>query len=65
MIVELIEGGFLAQTLLVLLVWVTIVYLVLSGKSVPDPLFDAGFFILGFYFKSAQTKISSRAGNST
>lgn len=51
-IVELIEGGFVAQTLLVIIVWTSIGYLAVAGKPLPDPLLDAGFVMIGFYFRS-------------
>jgi hypothetical protein len=50
---ELIEGGFLAQSLLVMMVWGGICFLAVSQKPIPDPLLDAGFVIVGFYFRSA------------
>jgi len=53
---ELIEGGFLAQTILVILIWTGIVFLAVTGKPIPDPLLDAGFVIVGFYFHTIITK---------
>jgi hypothetical protein len=57
-IVELIEGGFVAQTLLVLIVWGAIAYLAVSARAIPDPLLDAGFVMVGFYFRSAVAQTS-------
>ncbi len=54
--VELIEGGFVAQTLLVLLVWGAIAFLAVTQRSIPDALLDAGFVIIGFYFHTVMTK---------
>jgi hypothetical protein len=54
--VELIEGGFLAQTILVILVWGGIVFLAVTQHPIPDPLLDAGFVIVGFYFHAVVTK---------
>jgi hypothetical protein len=48
--VELIEGGFLAQTILVVLVWGAIAFLAVTQRPIPDALLDAGFVIIGFYF---------------
>ena len=56
MLAELIEGGFLAQTILVILIWTGIVFLAVTGKPIPDPLLDAGFVIVGFYFHTIITK---------
>lgn len=50
---ELIEGGFLAQTILVVVIWGSIVFLAVTKAAIPDPLLDAGFVIVGFYFRSA------------
>ena len=50
---ELIEGGFLAQTLLVTMVWGVICFSALEQRPIPDALLDAGFVIVGFYFRSA------------
>lgn len=55
---ELIEGGFLAQTLLVVLVWGAIVVLAVQHDQIPDPLLDAGFVIIGFYFHTVTAKIA-------
>lgn len=52
-IVSLIEGGFVAQTILVIMTWGSIVFLAVSRAPIPDPLLDAGFVIIGFYFRSA------------
>ncbi len=57
--VELIEGGFLAQTLLVVLVWGGIVFLAVTQHPIPDALLDAGFVIIGFYFHTVMTKTLS------
>jgi uncharacterized membrane protein len=57
---ELIEGGFLAQTILVVLVWGGIVFLAVTQRPIPDALLDAGFVIVGFYF---HTVITRRLGN--
>ena len=54
--VELIEGGFLAQTILVILIWTGIVFLAVTQRPIPDPLLDAGFVIVGFYFHTVMTK---------
>ena len=54
--VELIEGGFLAQTLLVILVWGAIAFLAVMQHPIPDALLDAGFVIIGFYFHTVMTK---------
>ena len=54
--VELIEGGFLAQTLLVILVWGAIAFLAVTQRPIPDALLDAGFVIIGFYFHTVMTK---------
>lgn len=51
-LVELIEGGFIGQLVLVLLVWGPIAILAVGEKQIPDPLLDAGFIILGFFFQS-------------
>lgn len=53
MLVELFENGYIAQILLIALVWVPIAFLTVTGKPVPDPLFDAGFMMVGFYFRAA------------
>ncbi len=53
---ELIEGGFLAQTILVILVWGGIVFLAVTQRPIPDALLDAGFVIIGFYFHTVMTK---------
>jgi len=50
---QLIEGGFLAQTILVVSIWGSIVFLALQKAQIPDGLLDAGFVIVGFYFRSA------------
>lgn len=52
-IAELIKGGFLSQTILVIVVWGTIAFLAINRADIPDPLLDAGFVIIGFYFRSA------------
>ena len=57
--VELIEGGFLAQTILVILVWGGIVFLAVTQHPIPDALLDAGFVIIGFYFHTVMTKTLS------
>ncbi len=53
---ELIEGGFVAQTILVILVWGGIVFLAVTQRPIPDALLDAGFVIIGFYFHTVMTK---------
>ena len=52
-LVELIEGGFVAQLILVVLVWGAIAIIAVTHNTVPDPLYDAGFVIVGFFFRSA------------
>jgi len=59
--VELVEGGFLAQTLLVAIVWSVIGILAVKQSPIPDPLLDAGFVIIGFYFRSVVTKSNKLA----
>lgn len=60
MLVDLIEGGFIAQTILVLLVWGAIVLLAVEQKALPDALLDAGFVIIGFYFRSVIGKTNGQ-----
>ncbi len=60
--VELIEGGFLAQTILVILVWGGIVFLAVTQRPIPDALLDAGFVIIGFYFHTVMTKQLGTSG---
>jgi len=60
MLSDLIEGGFIAQTILVLLVWGSIVYLAVKQEPIPDALLDAGFVIIGFYFRSALEKVQKQ-----
>lgn len=57
---DLVTGGFLAQTIIVILVWGTIALLAATGREIPDPFLDAGFVIIGFYFRSV---ISRTGGN--
>ncbi len=59
--VELIEGGFLAQTILVILIWGAIAFLAVMQHPIPDPLLDAGFVIIGFYFHTVMTRTLSGA----
>ncbi len=54
--VELIEGGFLAQTILVILIWGAIAFLAVMQHPIPDALLDAGFVIVGFYFHTVLTR---------
>ncbi len=58
--VELIESGFVAQTILVVLVWGGIVFLAVTQRPIPDALLDAGLVIVGFYF---HTVMARRLGN--
>lgn len=55
-VVELVEGGFVAQTLIVVIVWSAIAILAVKQVPIPDPLLDAGFVIIGFYFRSVMVK---------
>lgn len=41
---------YLPQIVLLLLVWGPIAVLAANERPIPDPLLDAGFVILGFYF---------------
>lgn len=47
---DLIEGGFVGQILLILLVWVPVGVLSIQHEPIPEPLIDAGLVIIGFYF---------------
>lgn len=58
-LVELIEGGFLAQLILTVLVWGAIAILAVMGRPIPDALLDAGFVIIGFFFHTILTRSAS------
>ena len=59
MLEKLIEGGFIAQTILVIIIWGAICWLAIRQQPIPDPLLDAGFVIVGFYFRSAIAQTTS------
>lgn len=61
--VDLIERGFVAQTILVVLVWGGIVFLAVTQRPVPTVLMDVGLMIVGFYFHTVMTQ-ALRAGRS-
>lgn len=66
MVEKLITGGYLAQLILLIVVWGSIAYLAVFQHPIPDPLLDAGFIILGSYFHTLATQVSNRPnGNST
>jgi hypothetical protein len=53
-------GIYIPQLLALLLVWGSIALLAVKGLPIPDPLLDAGFAILGFYFHSVISQVASR-----
>lgn len=52
----------LPHVLLVLLVWLPIAFLAVTQRAIPDPLFDAGMVVLGYYFR-AVSNASAGAGD--
>lgn len=47
---DFVQSGQMAQVLLIVLVWGTIAVLLVTRQTPPDPVFDAGFVIVGYYF---------------
>lgn len=46
----IVENGLIPQLLLLIGVWGTLIYLVLTHQDVPSWLQDAGLAILGYFF---------------
>lgn len=69
---ELIEGGFIGQALIGMLIWGLIGFLIVQKAAVDERLYDAGFIVIGYLFHVGQVAASIRktdgaknTGNST
>lgn len=52
---RLLEESVIVQGIMTLMVWGAIIYLVVTGKPVPDLISAGGMGILGFWFGSKVT----------
>jgi len=55
-VLELLEDSVITQSILVLLVFGTIVYCIISGTPIPDVLNQYGMVIIGFFFGAKTTR---------
>lgn len=53
---ELLEDSVITQSILVLLVFGTIVYCIISATPIPDVLNQYGMVIIGFFFGAKTTR---------
>ena len=58
---ELLEASVVLQAVLTVLIWGAVIYLVVTGQSVPDVLSSAAFVIFGYYFGDKSAKMTIKA----
>jgi hypothetical protein len=49
---ELLKESVILQAILTTGIWGAVIFLVLSGRAVPDNIYSAANLVLGFYFGS-------------
>ena len=58
----LLKESIIVQSLLTLILWCAVVYLVVTGQPVPDILSIAATTVLGFWFGQKLNLIRARGG---
>lgn len=53
---ELLQDSVITQSILVLMVFGTLVYCIISGTPIPDVLNQYGMVIVGFFFGAKSTR---------
>lgn len=61
-IYQLFAESIIVQSLIALIVVVTISYLAAAGRPIPDPLLQIGWLVLGFWFGAKTEFARRRAG---
>jgi len=59
---SLLKESIIVQSLMTLMLWGAIVYLVITGQTIPDLLSAGGMAILGFWFGAKTTAAAYSSG---